>query len=161
MDTNDLFTTQHVISTFKVSHQTVKNWCDEFNNYLSPQARPGDGKKRFFNVDDLKVFALVNDYHKRGLRWEDVHLALRNNQRGDLPDSESDIVPYTSPALLISLKDQLGSLTTQLKATETERDMALGQVKLLEKQVGEKDKRIQELYQENAELRVKSNREEK
>ena len=153
---NELFTTQHVIATFKVSHQTVKNWCDEFSHYLSLQAKPGESKKRFFNVDDLKVFALVNDYHKRGLRWDDVHLALQNKQRGELPDSETDIVPYTSPALLVSLKDQLGSLTTQLKTTETERDMALGQVKLLEKQVGEKDKRIQELYQENAELRVKT-----
>ena len=32
--------------------------------------------------------------------------------------------------------------------------MALGQAKLLEKQVGEIDKRIEELYRENAELRV-------
>ena len=45
------------------------------------------------------------------------------------------------PVYLISLKDHLGSLTTQLKTTETERDIAIEQVKLLEK-----DKRIEEFY---------------
>lgn len=158
---DEVFTSQHVIAAFKVSHQTVKNWSDEFDHYLSPQARPGGGKKRFFNIDDMKVFALVNDYHKRGLRWEDAHLALQNHQRGDLPDQDTDITPYTPPALLVSLKDQVNTLSTQLKVTETERDMAIGQVKLLEKQVVEKDKRIEELYQQNADLRANRDKAEK
>jgi DNA-binding transcriptional MerR regulator len=146
---DEQFTSQHIIKTFKVSHQTIKNWCDEFAKYLSPTARPGDGKKRFFTADDLKVLSLVHEYHKRGFRWEDAHVALQSGQRGDIPDT-SELVPYENPTAMLALKEEVKNLRLLLEASQSERNMEHGKVELLEKQLAQKEALIKELYREVA-----------
>lgn len=155
---DEFFTTQHVTKTFGVSHQTVKNWCDEFASHLSPSARPETGRKRVFTTNDLKVFALVAEYHKRGFRYEDAHTALQSGQRGDIPDTESDITPTVPPALLVQLRDELAKRDAIISSLTSERDMERGKVQLLEKQLGERDQQIKELYREIAELGVTASR---
>ncbi len=76
----EYYSTQNICALFKVSHQTVKNWSDEFASYLSPSATPGANRKRSFTTNDLMVFSLVNDYRKRGYTYADAQLALGAGQ---------------------------------------------------------------------------------
>ncbi len=149
----DFYTTAHITKLFEITHQTVKNWAKEFIAYLSPTAQPPEGKKRMFTLDDVKVFALVHDYSKRGFGYEDAHLALRAGQRGEVPNT-SEIVPTVPPALLVTLREEITHLRTELRKTETERDEAQGQVKilrdLLKEQLAEKEQIIRELYKQLA-----------
>lgn len=153
----EFFTTQHVCKTFGVSHQTVKNWCDEFASHLSPTARPETGRKRVFTTNDLRVFALLAEYHKRGFRYDDAHAALQAGQLGNIPELESEITPTVPPALLVQLKEEVSRRDQIILSLTSERDMERGKVQLLEKQLAERDQQIKDLYREIAELQVKGN----
>lgn len=145
------FTTSSITKAFGISPQTVKNWCDEFAQYLSPSATPGDGKKRIFTYEDMQVFALVADYHKRGFRWDDAHAALKSGQRGELPQ-DNEIVNQPPPAILVALRDEIAKLKQQLVHAHTERDMERGKTELLEKLLVEKEAQIKRLYIDLARL---------
>jgi DNA-binding transcriptional MerR regulator len=150
---DEYFTTQDVTKTFGVSHQTVKNWCDEFTSYLSPTARPGEGKKRLFTVEDIQVFSLIRDYHQRGFRYEDAHAALKTGQRGEIPET-ADLVPAAPPALLTALRDEISNLRVLLRQAETERDEERGQKRLLKEMLDQKELHLQKLYEDNATLKA-------
>jgi DNA-binding transcriptional MerR regulator len=77
---------------FQVNEQTVRRWCTEFAKYLSPPASPSKGSKRIFNEDDLSVFALIFAMGNDGFRYDSIHSALANGERGEIP-STSDLVP--------------------------------------------------------------------
>ena len=156
----EVYTTAHAIQMFGVTHQTIKNWSREFASYLSPSATPEQGKKRLFTLEDVKVFALVMEYHKRGLGYEDAHIALRSGQRGDVPQA-TDITATIPPSLLITLREEITSLRTQLKVTEQDRDKERGKTELLEKQLAEKEGQMKELYKEIAHLEADRPKEEK
>jgi DNA-binding transcriptional MerR regulator len=152
---DDLFTTQHIIKAYKVSHQTVKNWCDEFRNYLSRTAVPEPGKKRLFTADDVEVLALVAEFSKRGQSYEDAHTALRAGQRGQLPDPLSDEDLAVPPAMLMRLREELTQRDAIIASLTTERDRERGKVELLQTQLSEKDKQIRDLYIEIAKLQAR------
>jgi len=146
------FTTQSVTKMFKVSHQTVKNWCREFAKYLSLTAQRPDGKKRVFSVEDMQVFALLAEYHKRGFGYDEAHAALTNGQRGELPEKEGEIVPTVPPALLVQLRDEIATRDRIITQLTTERDMERGKVQQLEKLLEERERKIEQLYRDNARL---------
>ena len=154
----DYYSTQDVCSIFKISHQTVKNWAIEFASFLSPSATPQAGKKRLFTVDDLRVFALVNEYRDRQFTYEDVHVALRNNQRGEVPSTMFDIVPAPPAELVTSLRLEVTHLREQLTAATSRGDEYKGQVQLLEKIVESKEKQVRELIEEIAILKAEKKR---
>ena len=149
------YSTQNVCALFQVSHQTVKNWSDEFASFLSPSATPGANRKRSFTPHDLQVFSLVNDFRKRGFTYADAQAALAAGQIGDIPESTTDLVASPPPALLLTLREEITNLRLILKSVESERDKERGKVELLEKQLEAKEDLIRKMYQENAELRVK------
>jgi DNA-binding transcriptional MerR regulator len=152
------FTTSSLAKLFGTSDQTVKNWAKEFAEYLSPSAKPPAGQRRVFTFDDCRVFALVNDYHRRGFGYDAVHASLGAGQRGDFPP-DSGMVPSiaTSPAFL-ALKNDRDDLRLLNKQLETERDEARGQVKLLKEQLDQREQRVSELLEENADLKARLKR---
>lgn len=150
---DEYFTTQDVAQTFTISHQSVKNWSDEFADFLSPTASPGQGRRRAFTSEDLKVFAVVHDFHKRGYTYADAKMALANGQRGEVPEP-SQTSPTVPPALLIQLRDEMTDLRLKLKAVESERDEERGQKKILREMLEEKERQVQRLYEENAILKA-------
>ena len=79
------YSTKHVELLYGVSHETVRRWTDEFSEYLSHNANPGKGRHRNFDDDDMRVLALIADYKKRGVLFEEIHAALKNGQRGNGP----------------------------------------------------------------------------
>jgi DNA-binding transcriptional MerR regulator len=150
----DFLTTQDITQLFSISHQTVKNWSVEFAEYLSPMANPSQGRKRLFTPDDVKAFALVHDYRERGYTYEDIHLALKTGQRGEIPEQAGQIVPTIPPALLTSLRLEMNNLQEKLQTTQTERDEYKGQVKLLREQLTEEREISREVIEENARLKA-------
>lgn len=80
------YKSHHVQKMFDVSAETVRNWADEFSNYLSVTANPGTGRHRIFTHEDMRVFALVSQLKTSGLTYADIHASLENGQRGELPD---------------------------------------------------------------------------
>lgn len=150
------YTTKDIAAIFKVSHQAVKTWARQFADYLSPTARPEEGKRRIFTDADMRVFALVRERTQRGDNFKDVHYALKSGQRGDVPAIAAQIVAG-SPQQVELLDQEIQILRERIKTLETDRDMALGQVKLLEKQLAEKEQLIRQLYQDNARLEAERN----
>src|SRR5690606_30310363 len=82
---NDTYSSRHTATIFGVSLETIRNWADEFQDYLSPLATPGHGKHRMYTFDDLRVFALVAELKQKGHTYADIHSSLQNGQRGDPP----------------------------------------------------------------------------
>lgn len=85
MARNDTYSSRHTATIFGVSLETIRNWADEFQDYLSPTATPGRGKHRMYTFDDLKVFALVAELKQMGHTYADIHSSLQNGQRGNPP----------------------------------------------------------------------------
>lgn len=145
----DTYTTKDIATVFSVSSQAVKVWAREFTEYLSPTARPEEGKRRIFTDDDLRVFALVRERTQRGDNFADVQFALKAGQRGEVPKAAAQLVAG-SPQQIELLNQEIEGLRNRIKALETDRDKALGQVELQGKQLAEKDAQIRTLYRELA-----------
>jgi DNA-binding transcriptional MerR regulator len=156
----DFFSTLHVCKLFDVSHQTVKNWCDEFVDYLSPYARPGGGQKRLFTVDDMRVFALIAEYRQRGWHWKDAHKALAKGERGTIPEQAAELTPTASPEVMLAMRDEIENLRVLLRDAEAKKEQESGKVMLLKEQLEQKEGLVRSLYQEIADLRS-DRREEK
>lgn len=141
-----MYTTSHLTNLFNVSHQTVKNWCKEFADYLSPTATPPANRQRQFTDDDLMVLALVAELKGAGATFEDIHAALAVGQRGDLPDTMA--ITTTEPALLITLRQRVTALETDLAALRAANQQQTGQIDLLKQMLAEAQQTIRQLERE-------------
>ncbi|MEO8392154.1 MAG: MerR family transcriptional regulator [Chloroflexota bacterium] len=150
------YSTKHITDIFKVSSETVRNWSREFGGYLSESAKPDAGSSRRFTPQDMQVFALIADYKKRGYKFEDMHLALKSGQRGEVPQaSDSQLEPTISPVQLQRFRDEVNTLRAERDKAVEEKAAATGQVSLLKEQLADKDKRIEQLNREIARMEVK------
>lgn len=157
----DYYSTQHLATMFNVSTTAIKNWAVEFVGYLSPTATPETGKKRRFTSEDARVLALVNQYRLNGYQWEDVHMALRAGQRGEIPAPDDLALAEPPPALLQSLKEEIMRKNAEIEQARQqviEADKrtadALGQIKVYSAVLAEKERQIQELYEKLADLKA-------
>jgi DNA-binding transcriptional MerR regulator len=85
MTTELRYTTEQASGRFGVARQTIINWAETFERYLSPSANPGRSRTRFFTVDDMTVFDLVATSKAAGLTYEEIAQALERGQRGQAP----------------------------------------------------------------------------
>ncbi len=92
MSDQNLYTSRQTATIFGVALETIRNWADEFQDYLSPTATPGRGKHRMYSHIDLTVFSLVDELKKQGMTYSDIHLSLQNGQRGASPALPPDEV---------------------------------------------------------------------
>src|SRR5258707_13542651 len=105
------FSTRHIMSLFKVSKETVRNWSQEFSTYLSPTASPAAGRHRQYSEDDLRVFALVHQMKGEGQLFEDIHASLQNGQRGSLAESDAHSLVASEPGQqIVLLQDRVMEL---------------------------------------------------
>lgn len=155
MNENHL-TTKDVADLFEVSHQTVKVWARKFADYLSATARPETGKRRVFVGNDLSVFALIKDYTGRGYTFDDADLALASGQRGTIPDRVGDIETVPPVALVIKLRADIMALQEELQRMIQASNQKEGQIILLRELLEDREKKIQQLYQDIAQLKAGS-----
>jgi DNA-binding transcriptional MerR regulator len=147
-----MYTTQQLFNVFQVSHQTIKNWCAEFADYLSPTATPQAKHRRLFTEDDLRVFDLVKQLKGEGKRYEDIKAALGAGMRGGVPEMPTAIVPARQNGQLTAALQHIKLLQAELdveremrKVAETMKARTEGRVEQLEKQLEEERERVFQL----------------
>lgn len=59
----------------------VKQWANEFAEYLTLTARPAKGQERQFAEADLRVLAVVTEHLELGNDADDVHYALNSGEQ--------------------------------------------------------------------------------
>lgn len=79
------FSVSHLARLFGVSQQTIRQWSNEFQTYLSMRANPGKSRVRSFTNDDLPVLALISQMKELGYTYQEIHAALNNGERGEAP----------------------------------------------------------------------------
>lgn len=151
----ETFTTVHLAKVFNVSEQTIKSWSHEFADDLSVMATPPAGKRRRFTRKDVEVLALVSDYREKGVSFDDIHVALKAEQRGEVPPLADELAVLDTTTMIMTLKNQVSALLHQITELQSGKSEAEGQVKLLRDQLAEKERLIRELYEENATLKVR------
>lgn len=163
MSRDDVYSSRHTATIFGVALETIRNWADEFQDYLSPTATPGRGKHRMYTFEDLSVFSLVADLKKQGMTYTDIHASLRNGQRGQPPalppeeiqalvvgDQERRLsleVEYLQRSL-IRAQQELDEARTALKeATQIKEEKIRLETRLDAEQqrIEDKERQIQEL----------------
>lgn len=86
------YSTRHICQLFTISPETVRAWSEEFQEYLSESARPGVGRHRQFDDDDMRVLSLITQMKsENSATFADIHEALKAGKRGrspSLPASE-------------------------------------------------------------------------
>jgi DNA-binding transcriptional MerR regulator len=173
-DDENLFTVTTAQELFGVkSSQTIRNWANEFREYLSPSANPSEGTKRFFTYEDMEVFALVSEMSQQGKPFEEIHLSLANGSRGDLPeDNAADvkaIIAQQGAIRLSQLRNQIAELEAQVdplkeenirlktqlentQKTEAELKEARNTINTLNREIGRLEARL-EIEQERKEAK--------
>lgn len=153
-------TTTDIRQYFNVTRQTVANWCKEFEEYLSPTATPSNGTHRQLTDDDVKVIALVAEMSGAGRKFDEIHVALRAGQRGELPEitNEGALVPLDVNTQLSVYRGKVLELESKVADLARQRDEAVGQVKLLRELQQETKAEIQDLYRKMARLEAQIER---
>ncbi len=83
METKELADLLHVVPN------TVRRWCDEYHEFLTPTAHPPKGKNRVLTLHDARVLHYVAAARDTGQAPETVRARLKAMQDGDwqsLPD---------------------------------------------------------------------------
>ncbi len=120
-----------------VSVGTVRNWCTDYAEFLSPGANPNDGN-RLLNERDLEICRYIASLRKEGMSKPQIILRLRETSFGHV-DTEQPIVNPIEP-----LQSQQESLQEGLQSTQA----LLMVVQDLQRQVGALQQARQEDKQE-------------
>lgn len=113
-----MYSSATLTNLYGISRETVRQWVNEFKEYLSPGATPSAGRQRIFNDSDMRVFALIHEMKGRGALYEDIHAALKTGQRGDLPSTLHSLVPGgATDSRALGLRKELEQVKSELVAT--------------------------------------------
>ena len=88
------FTSKEIAQIYGFTEQTVRKWADEFREYLSGEATPGNGRHRDFQVEDLPVLSLIAEEKKKHATYEEIHASLKAGTRGTMPDINEDRLKF-------------------------------------------------------------------
>jgi DNA-binding transcriptional MerR regulator len=124
-----------------VSSPTIRNWSNEFGDFLSPGARPPKGQAREYGEADLETLAAIRHYKMtERLTYEQVRVKLEagEHERADIPVPEA---PAPEPAatalvpvsLVQALYREIGRLQEKLLEGERERGRLEGRLSELER----------------------------
>jgi DNA-binding transcriptional MerR regulator len=118
------YRTRHITKLFDISEETVRVWVGEFAEYLSPTATPGKHKQRVFTEADMEVLSLVSERKKQGDTFADIHLSLKNGQRGNITDRESRLAFENDhlQRMLVESQEQLKVAQRELEELHAVRD---------------------------------------
>ena len=137
-----IYSSQHVVTLFNVSRQTVSDWSEEFARWLSPGANPSKGGHRRFTEKDMRVFSLVAQMRASALGFSDIHASLSAGQLGDMPEPNIDSLAISGPAqvsllqqTVSSLERRIGELNELLRLTEESKAETRGENLLLKEQL--------------------------
>ena len=145
-----MYTSRQVATLLNITGETVRARSEEFAEFLSHLANPGTKRQRQFNESDLQVMVLVNDMKNTGSRFADIHLALKNGQRGALPDAAatSAIATTQERGRVAVLQSQLAEWQALATQETNGRREAEANVRLLKEQLASAQAEIKALNRE-------------
>ena len=85
------------------SGSTVRRWCNEFSEFLSPNTRPGRGKYRAFTDDDLRTLGYVSNRTAAGVPIAEIARELPTAPRPPLADLGRGVQMVTDDNVLVGL----------------------------------------------------------
>ena len=115
------YTTTTSAKLYGVQQQTIRNWVDEFKDYLSPTAQPGRNKQLLFTIEDMKVLGLVSNLRQTKTSYEEIHISLQNGERGPVPDADPmELAEQTDREIITQMGMQISVLRGQLEEARFE-----------------------------------------
>lgn len=158
---------RHLQQLFNKSPETIRQWSIDYGAYLSIDANPSTGHRRYTD-DDLRVLSYVNYRKSEGATPEQILAELANGQRAEPPQEPSAIVAADERGEMTLLQVQLeqahGMIThlrSQLDEVRSRADRAEGalrhsdelhaaEVARLERRLDDKEQLIRDLYRQLA-----------
>jgi len=116
----DKFTVKDAETLYGVTGQTIRGWCSEFSDFLSPSANPGRRRTRMLSHDDMRVLALIASMQKDGFHFPDIRNSLENGERGQAPDSPDGLAELSQADQ--KLIQQVRDLQYRLEQTKSENE---------------------------------------
>lgn len=71
-----------LVTTLGIADSTIRNYAQEFAEYLSPSGTGGAGKHRDYTEHDQRVLKLIRDMKQERLSTDDMHATLSSLQAG-------------------------------------------------------------------------------
>jgi len=154
-----MFRSTDIETMFGVKRQTLSNWCNEFEEYFSPTARPEAGAWRRFDHDDISVINLIRIMRAENKTTEQIHAALRMGTRLYI-DTDNALAPVAQHAIALqqrlqSLENTILDRDNRLEMLKVELHRLEGEKRLLQEQASEREQTIRALYREIARLEAK------
>lgn len=118
---------KHVQTLFSKSAETVRLWTIEFANFLSLDANPTSGHRRYTD-DDLAVVAHIAARKGQGATNEQITAELQNGQRGDPPREALALVVADESSDLEILQETIADLREQVAMANTRADRSEGAI---------------------------------
>ena len=144
---------------FSTSKESIRLWSIEFAKYLTPTAAPSEkGRHRQYSDSDLEVFSLIARMKDEGHTEAEIHVALANGQRDNVPQRNLALIPPEAQLEIRRLRDELTRLQALSAEYETFKEAA-AQNKLLKEQFAEAQAEIKRLTAEKAVLEYRLNQE--
>jgi len=97
-----------------ISVSSVRGWCKDFADYLSPEANPEPGKVRVFNDDDLSVYVTVATLRKQQLSYDEIREKLESGERAEplpQPDQPGPETVQDTPGASMATEAYTAALT--------------------------------------------------
>lgn len=106
-----------IADKLQVTPSTVRNWCREFSEFLSPTAAPGAGVVRSFNESDFAVLASVASWKSSGAVYSQIRDMLAAGELADIPTPEPAPPPEAQEVrtLVVPLMGQLDRMVDSLR----------------------------------------------
>lgn len=141
------FSVSHLARLFGVSQQTIRQWSNEFQTYLSMRANPGKSRVRSFTNEDLPVLALISQMKELGYTYQEIHAALNNGERGEAPSLSG-----LEKVDLVLTSERERKLELRVQQAEEERDFWRERATEAEQLVQERDEALHQSQVELARL---------
>lgn len=149
-----MYTVSQVAQLFNIARETVRGWAVEFESELEPNANPGAKRQRSFSDRDLEILALVSELKGQGKLYADIHAALANGQRGQIPASAALVAPAEVPSV-VSVRREVDRLKNELAIALADNQRQAHEIEFLTRQLKAAEEKNDRITSENAVLKYR------
>ncbi|MEM9955272.1 MAG: hypothetical protein AAF846_26935 [Chloroflexota bacterium] len=115
-----------VAEYFNMNPETVRKWASEFKDYLSTNANPESGATRYFDSNDLEVFALAHTLLvQQNGTYDEVREQLKDGVRGSAELVAAIVTGVSEEKQIALLQTKLQEVTIQLQDAIAVNDRAV------------------------------------
>jgi len=146
--------TGDIVKLLGVSDTTIRRWIKEFEPLFSDHARQADSKHRSFTASDYLILATVKTLSHDNLPLAEIRKRLNEGYR--VEDTSAATAGYEDgrmvPAAAVEQIIDASAIRAELDSTRMQLEYIRGELEKRDQQLVDRDTRIQELMQKNADL---------